>query len=125
MRKTKEESLTPVNKQNLFTRIKMFFKRIVGKKEETEDLNLQIEKDVIQNKEKTKFKESVKKIEDEQTELLKLQNKFRNGEIKKGDLSQEQIDKLCELYDKQIESLKKSIETRRKRIEEYKKNKKV
>ena len=126
MGKTKEESLTNVNKKNIFTKLKMFFKRIIGNKEQINNSNIETENEINANREERNFKESIKNIEDNQTELLQLQKKFRNGEIKKGDLSQEQIDRLCELYDSQIESLKNSIEMRRKRIEEYRnKNKKV
>jgi len=124
MEKTKEESLTNVSKQSVFNKIKVFFQKIFRRSEQTTDnTNIEIKK---AEEEKNAFKESIKNTEDSQTELLKLQKKFRNGEIKEGELSQEQIDKLCELYDMQIQSLKLSIEIRKKRIEEYrKKNKKI
>lgn len=123
MEKTKEESLTNVSKQSVFNKIKVFFQKIFRKTEQMDNTNIEIKK---AEEEKNAFKESIKNTEDSQTELLKLQKKFRAGEIKQGDLSQEQIDKLCELYDMQIQSLKLSIEIRKKRIEEYrKKNKKI
>ena len=118
MEKTKEESLTNVRKQSIFNKIKKFFQKIFTKREQTENTDIEIK---TAEEEKNAFKESIKNTEDTKTELLKLQERFKNGEIKEGELSQEQIDKLCELYDMQIESLKLSIEIRKKKIEEYRK----
>lgn len=119
MGKTKEESLTNINKQSLFDKVKMFFQKMFSKKEQAS--NIEVETKNTQE-EKDNFKETIKNTEDSQTELLKLQKRFRNGEIKDGDLTQDQIDRLCELYDMQIQTIKQSIEIRRKRIEEYRKN---
>jgi len=121
MKDTNEGSLTNVKKQGMFYKIKMFFQKLINKKEETNEDNVGIKKT---EEEQNSFEEYVKKTEDSQTELLKLQKRFRDGEIKQGELTQEQIDKLCELYDMQIQSIKLSIEVRKKKIEEYRKNNK-
>ena len=69
--------------------------------------------------EKNKFMEKIKNIEDEEILLLRLQNKFRGREIKEEELSNEQINSLCDLYDKQISNLKKSNEMRKQTILKY------
>ena len=69
----------------------------------------------------TMVKEYVKKTEDENTQLLDLQRRYRKGEIGDNDLTEEQIEALCDLYDRQIISLKKSIEAKQQQITEYKK----
>lgn len=68
-----------------------------------------------------KFMEEIKKIEDEETLILKLQKQYRNGKIKEEELTEEQINSLCKLYDKQITNLKKSNEVRKQKILEYRK----
>lgn len=113
MEKTKEESLTNVNKKGLMYKIKNFFQKISGNKNKEKNIN------EVQVVETANFKESIKNIKNDETELLELQKRFRNGQIKEGELSQEQIDKLCELYDMQIRNLKISIEMRKNRLAEY------
>ena len=49
-------------------------------------------------------------------ELLKLQKRFRSGEIKEEDLLSREIQKLKELYKKQIDFIKESIENDKKEI---------
>ena len=61
--------------------------------------------------------------EDEETKLLELQARYRRGEIGQNDLTEEQIDALCDLYDKQIEELNKSIKIKEEKIAEHKKRK--
>ena len=63
--------------------------------------------------------EQIRKIEDEETILLKLQNQYRSGEVKEEDLTDEQVSSLCKLYDKQIASLKKSNEIRKQKLLEH------
>ncbi len=63
--------------------------------------------------------EEIKKVEDEETLILKLQKKYRSGEIKEEELTEEQVNSLCSLYDKQIANLRKSNEIRKKKLLEY------
>ena len=65
--------------------------------------------------------EEIRKVEDEETKLLKLQKQYRSGEIKEEDLTEEQIKSLNKLYDKQITNLKKSNEIRKQKISDYRK----
>jgi len=65
------------------------------------------------------FIERLKNIETEETKLLKLQKRYRSGEINENDLSNEQINSLNKLYDKQIANLKKSNEIRKEKLLQY------
>lgn len=65
---------------------------------------------------RTSFSETIRIVEDEETKLLKLQKQYRSGQIKESDMSQEQIDSLCNLYDRQIENLEKSNQKRKEKI---------
>ena len=63
--------------------------------------------------------EEIKKIENEETILLKLQYKYRSGEIKEEELTEEQLNSLCKLYGKQIANLKKSNNIKKQKLLEY------
>ena len=54
------------------------------------------------------FIKSLQNINNEEINLLKMQEKYRNGEINAEELTGEQIVSLIALYNKQITSLKKS-----------------
>lgn len=116
---TQEKDLIERNESTIFGKIKNFFRNLF-KKKEINEISEEKEVDVHEEK-KQEFKEYVKKIEDENTQLLDLQRRYRKGEIGDNDLTEEQIDALCDLYDRQIISLKKSIEAKQQQITEYKK----
>lgn len=122
MKKDKiEKSLIKINEKSIFYKIKKLFNKIFSPKKyesniiEESDYN---QKNII---EKKKFIEDIRNIENEETRLIKLQQKYRNSEIKENDLTKAQIKSLCDLYDKQIEKLQKSNEFRKQRILQYKK----
>ena len=116
---TQEKDLIERNESTIFGKIKNFFRNLFKKKEISK---ISEEKEVdIHEEKKQEFKEYVKKIEDENKQLLDLQRRYRKGEIGDNDLTEEQIDALCDLYDRQIISLKKSIEAKQQQITEYKK----
>lgn len=104
-----EKSLIKVNENNIFVKIRNFFRRNKKNKTVTES----VDETTTTATQREQFKEYVKKIEDEETKLLKLQKQYRNGEIKEKDLTQTQIKLLCDLYDEQIETLQKSIQYRK------------
>lgn len=112
--KTQEKSLIKINDNKLFHKIKNFLNKLFNKKNE-DFCNTDTNK-VSMEEEKALFIKSIKNIENDEIKLLKLQKKFRNGEIKEEELSKEQINALCQLYDKQIEELKKSNEIRKQRL---------
>ena len=116
---TDEKSLIKVNENNIFYKIKQFFKNLFSRNEPTvTDLPV-TENNRLDGDNKNAFMENIKKIEDDETILLKLQKKYRNGELKEEDLTEEQVNSLCKLYDKQISNLRKSNEIRKQKILEY------
>ena len=122
---TQEKSLVQVNENSIFYKIKSFFRNLFYKDKEIEN-NIPIEtisndNIVKDDYKKSTFIDSLKNIENEETFLLKLQKKYRNGEIKEEDLTEEQKDSLCDLYDRQITDLRKSNEIRKNKLLQYKK----
>lgn len=114
---TQEKNLIEKEEKGLFGRIKNFFKKLFAKKqvEENEKIDAVNVEEPIND-----FKESIKMTEDEEMQLLELQKKYRRGEIAENDLTEEQIDALCDLYDKQIEEIKQSIRIKEEKIAEHK-----
>ena len=122
---TQEKSLVQVNENSIFYKIKLFFRNLFHKDKEILN-NIPIEtvsnnNIVKDDNKKTAFIDSLKNIENDETLLLKLQKKYRNGEIKEEDLTEEQKNSLCDLYDKQISDLRKSNEIRKNKLLQYKK----
>ena len=113
--KVKELSLK-INKNNIFYKIKSFFKNLFYKDRKIEN-NVQIET-ISNDNSKSAFIENIKIIEDENTLLLK---RYIRGEIKKEDLTEEQRKSLYTLYHKQINNFKKSNEIRKNKLLQYKK----
>ena len=121
---TQEKSLVQVNENSIFYKIKRFFKNLFNKNADTTDNYVAIKNNnnsVESENKKNSFMESIRNIEDEETKLLKLQKQYRSGEIKEEELTEEQINSLCNLYDKQIANLKKSNDMRKQRLLEYRK----
>ena len=117
-----EELSLKINKNNIFYKIKSFFKNLFYKDRKIEN-NVLIEtisNDNIEKNENSKsaFIENIKIIEDENTLLLK---RYIRGEIKKEDLTEEQKKSLYTLYHKQINNFKKSNEIRKNKLLQYKK----
>ena len=117
-----EELSLKINKNNIFYKIKSFFKNLFYKDRKIEN-NVPIEtisNDNIAKNENSKsaFIENIKIIEDENTLLLK---RYIRGEIKKEDLTEEQKKSLYTLYHKQINNFKKSNEIRKNKLSQYKK----
>lgn len=118
-----EKSLVKVNEKSIFYKIKKFYMKLFHINQVSNEVNI-IEKN-IQNQikdinTKNSFIESIRNIENKETKLLKLQKQYRSGEIKEEELTQEQIDSLCDLYDKQIANLRKSNKIRKQKLLEYK-----
>ena len=113
--------LIKIDENNLFYKIKRFIRRLFSKEKNSNNQN----DIVVERKEDTRnnlFMDSVKKIEDEETKLLKLQKAYRSGTIKEENMTKEQISSLCALYDKQILALKESNARRKQKLLEYRKN---
>ena len=119
---TQEKSLVQVNENSIFYKIKSFFRNLFHKQKEVENI-ISVERNSVDNvtEKKSAFIDNLKNIKDEETILLKLQQQYRNGEIKEEDLTEEQKKSLYDLYDKQIANLKKSNEFRKNKILQYRK----
>lgn len=121
---TQDKMMIKVNQNNIFYKIKMFFRNLFNKtSRNSNESNDIIETTTISNIviNKNSFIEDIKNIENEEIKLLKLQQQYRSGEIKEEELTKEQVNALCALYDKQIESLRKSNEIRKQKLLEYRK----
>lgn len=119
---TQDKMMVKVNQDNIFYKIKMFFRKLFNKTStKVNESNDITETTTMRNTEinKNSFKEDIKNIENEETKLLELQRQYRAGEIKEEQLTKEQVNALCALYDKQIENLRKSNEIRKQRLLEY------
>lgn len=117
---TDEKSLARVNENSIFYKIKRFFKNLFNKNNSADNTIVEETAVIKQDEDKrNQFMEQIRKIEDEETTLLKLQKQYRNGEIKEEDLTDEQVSSLCKLYDKQISNLKKSNEIKKQKLLEH------
>ena len=112
---TKGKILAKVNENSIFYKIKQFFNSLFLK---NKPINVTENNTIIRADEDKRnlFIEDIKKIEDEETALLKLQKRYRSGEIKEEDLTDNQIKSLCELYDKHIADLKKANLQKKQKI---------
>lgn len=116
---TQENNLVEKNENNLLDKIKKFFNNLFNKKRN----DVCEQEKTVESKENNEFKENIKIAENSEEELLELQRKFQDGEIVEGELTNEQIDALCELYDRQIAEIQKNIDIVKQRIEENNKRK--
>ena len=116
---TQEKKLMKKNENSIVYKIKRFFIKLFNKKdisvEEHEEQQASMRKD------NSSFKVNMKVEELTEERVLELQQKYRNGDVSLKELTNEEIDKLCELYDEQICELQKRIESKRSIIEEYQK----
>lgn len=117
---TQEKNLIEKNEDNILGKIKNFFRKIFGKKQENSESR--VDEDVLIEAEKSySFRDYIRKTGDDDTELFELQQRYRRGEIADSELTQEQINSLCMLYDKQIHDLKRTIESKEQQVIKYKK----
>ena len=79
---TGEKSLMKINENSIFYKIKQFFRNLFHKNEITDASVTTEVYSIIESDEDKRnlFMEDIKKIENEETILLKLQKKYRNGE---------------------------------------------
>ena len=120
-RNTQEKKLMKKNENSIVYKIKRFFMKLFNKKDIVVDDVEEQQESTDENK--SVFKESMKVEELNKARVLEIQQKYRNGDISLEELTNEEIDKLCDLYDAQIEELKKEIKSKSVAFEEYKKRK--
>lgn len=100
-----------VYKKNIFRKISEFFNKIFSKKEV---LSKEV---IITNEKNNNFLENIQIKEDkEKLRLLQLKQQYENGEIDEEEISNEDVDKLCELYKKETDKLNADTERRKNHI---------
>lgn len=103
-------------KENVFTKIFNFFKKIFSKKELSVNKE-DVDETIKEEKNKSNFLEDIQIKEDkEEIRLKKLQLLYDNGEIDEDDLSESDIEKLVALYEKETEDLNADTERRKNHI---------
>lgn len=101
--------------ETMFSKIKKFFKRFLFRKKEKNIVNEINHNEINHN---DNFLEKI--IANESTEekrLRQLKKLYDDGEVNEKDITNEDIDKLIEMYDKEIEELKKDTERIKRNIE--------
>lgn len=102
-------NLPQIRKENIFTRIKQWFKDILG-------MGVVIQEPTYKviNEEKKNFREEIKvKSKDL---ILALQRKINNYEMEISELSDTQLDEMIELYESQIEEKENKIRFYKERL---------
>lgn len=103
-------------KEDFFTRISNFFKRIFFRKQKSLAENIE-EKATYNNKSKEVFLKNIQiEQNEEEKRLKKLQLQYDNGEIDEDDISDDDADKLIELYKKETFELNADTEKRKNHI---------
>ena len=102
-------------KENFISKMLKRVKTLFGKKEIVQE---NIENNEESNSAKTNiFKENLEvKLNEENLKVLKLQKDYKAGIISEEDLTDEEHQKLIELYEKQNKELREKIELRRQKI---------
>ena len=93
--------------------------QFIGKKIKKARLDKNLTQDALAEKVNIST-DLLRNIENDETRLLKLQRQYEKGEIATGELSDEQVLSLKELYQKQIGNLEKSNENRKRKILQHK-----
>ncbi len=95
-----------IYKNNIFTKIAEFFKKIFSKKKILQSKNENISNDI-----RDSFIESIQiKKDKEKLRLCKLKQQYDNGEIDEDDIPDEDVEKLVELYEEETDKLKADTE---------------
>ena len=107
-----EKILIKKEKLNLFEKIGIFLKRIFNKKGQNKT-EANIEKKYDKN---TVTLDMLRKEQD----ILNIQTKYENGDIKENDLSSYEKEELIKLYEEQINTLEENICAYRNKLSNYK-----
>ena len=121
---TQEKNLIERNEHSIFGKIKNFFKNLFGKKE-VEVNNLVDEATEMEMEKSEAFRSSIRNIEVNENNIFELQRRYHKGEVSVKELTNEQINALCDLYDDKIADLKKTIAAKEQMLENYKKGKRA
>ena len=103
-------------KENIFTKISNFFKKLFFRKKEVRESESN-ENNIYKKQLKEDFIESIAIKENaEEKRLKELKHQYDNGEINEEDILEKDIDKLIEMYQKETLELKNDTEKRKKHI---------
>lgn len=95
-----------IYKNNIFTKIAEFFKKIFSRKKILQSKNENISNDI-----RDSFIESIQiKKDKEKLRLCRLKQQYDNGEIDEDDIPDEDVEKIVELYEKETDKLKADTE---------------
>ena len=94
------------------------------RKKEVDVNNISNEELEMEMEKSEDFRNSIRNIEVDENNIFELQRRYHSGEISVEELTDEQIDVLCDLYDEQIADLRKRIASINQMIDNYKNNKK-
>lgn len=105
-------------KNNIWNKISRFFKRIFSKRKQQEQcIDSNLPKNSYLNREDDFLNRiQIKKSEDE-IKIRKLQVLYDNGEIDEDELSEDEIEKLIDLYESETEKLNADTERRKVHIQ--------
>ena len=105
----KNNKLIPY-KENIFTKISTFFKKLFSRKKEY--IEESVDENVIYNIQQKKiFVENIVIKENEEEKRLKeLQLQYDKGEIDEEDISDEDMDRIIEMYERETEELNAETE---------------
>jgi len=98
-------------KENMFVKIRNFFKNLFHKK------SISVNENINDMKSNSSFIENIRIKEDkERIRLKSLQQLYDNGEIDEEDILEEDMDKLIEMYEKETNELNADTERRKNHI---------
>ena len=100
-------------KENFISKIKKLFKKLFGRNEDIQE-NVESKKE-LNKMEKNNFKENIEVKEDE-LKIIKLQTEYKAGNIREEDMTDEEHEKLINLYKRQNKELKEKIDTKKHKI---------
>lgn len=101
-----------IYKKSIFRKISDFFKKIFSKKEVVQNEDI-----IVNNNKNDSFIKNIRiKENKEELRLLQLKQQYENGEIDEEDMSDEDVDKLCQLYEKETDELNADTERRKNHI---------
>ena len=97
-------------KENIFKKISNFFKKLFSRKKEYIEESVG-EKTIYDIQQKENFVGNIVIKENQEEKRLKeLQQQYDKGEIDEEDISEEDMDKLIEMYEKETEELNNETE---------------
>ena len=129
MESLNNNKLVEVKNESIFSKIKNFIKNLFSSKEKSIIDNTVKEEDVKKIEksetvqEKDKFTESIKNYENKDNDIIVLKNLYHEGKISVKELTDEQLERICEFYDEQIFRIKESNERRKAKLLEYRNTK--